>query len=418
MKHLICLFLAFFGWSVLTDAQVDQLFERAKRKAEQRANRKIDQGIDKGLDKVVEDSAKGRKKNKKKEKEEKEPEEGAEERTNMDGASASGDGSAKADASIAVWTERYDFQPGAEIIFYDDLEGESSGEITSKWAYTKGVLEVAEITGTGKGMIGDLHTHPNWEKGFLLPEEYTIEFDAWMDPERSRNQYTYRVDFMSGTYDKKVIALTVRPGELDMGNLFNGKVPGSTKESAVGKWAHISISVNGNSVKGYYDQYRLFNVRIPGDARPDLFLLSACCPHDDHPYAFLVDNVKVAAGAHAKYKEEVLKGRIVTHNILFEVDRADLLPRSYAEIKRIADLMSEDPSLDFTVEGHTDSDGSDEHNAELSLARAKAVVKAMTDMGIEAKRLKTSGKGEQEPMAPNDSPEGKAKNRRVVFVKT
>ncbi|MBK9629006.1 MAG: hypothetical protein IPO56_15270 [Flavobacteriales bacterium] len=89
MKHLICLFLAFFGWSVLTDAQVDQLFERAKRKAEQRANRKIDQGIDKGLDKV-EDSAKGGKKNKKKEKEEKEPEEGAEERTNMDGASASG----------------------------------------------------------------------------------------------------------------------------------------------------------------------------------------------------------------------------------------------------------------------------------------------------------------------------------------
>jgi OOP family OmpA-OmpF porin len=140
MKHLICLFLAFFGWSVLTDAQVDQLFERAKRKAEQRANRKIDQGIDKGLDKV-EDSAKGGKKNKKKEKEEKEPEEGAEERTNMDGASASGDGSAKADASIAVWTERYDFQPGAEIIFYDDLEGESSGEIPSKWAYTKGVLE-------------------------------------------------------------------------------------------------------------------------------------------------------------------------------------------------------------------------------------------------------------------------------------
>ena len=128
--------------------------------------------------------------------------------------------------------------------------------------------------------------------------------------------------------------------------------------------------------------------------------------------------IDVAAGAHAKYKEEVLKGRIVTHNILFEVDRADLLPRSYAEIKRIADLMSEDPSLDFTVEGHTDSDGSDEHNAELSLARAKAVVKAMTDMGIEAKRLKTSGKGEQEPMAPNDSPEGKAKNRRVVFVKT
>lgn len=411
MKYLITVLLAFFGWSINAEAQFDKILDRAKRKTEQRVDRAIDKGIDKGLDGVEGTAKEGVKKKDK---------EGAEEPDQQEAstdAAVVSDKEEGADGTIRVWTERYDFQAGAEIIFYDAFEDEEAGEIPSKWAYTKGVLEVAEVDGAGKAVIGDLHTHPNWPSGFTLPSRYTIEYDVWMYPEDFPNQYSYRLDFHAGDYDHALIALTVRPGAMDMGNLYNGRVPDQKPEDARGKWAHISLSVNGNSVKGYYDQYRMFNVRLPGDARPDLFSLSTCCPHPDHPYAFLVDNVKVAAGAHPRYKEEVLKGRIVTHNILFGSDRSDLLPRSYAEIKRIADLMKEDEGIRFRVEGHTDNEGSDEHNRELSKARASAVVKALVDMGIEGKRLQAEGKGEQEPTAPNDTPEGKAKNRRVVFVK-
>jgi OOP family OmpA-OmpF porin len=73
--------------------------------------------------------------------------------------------------------------------------------------------------------------------------------------------------------------------------------------------------------------------------------------------------------------------------------------------------------LNFSVEGHTDSDGDDANNQKLSEARGKSVMKKLIEMGISANRLKSNGFGESKPIDNNSTPEGKANNRRVEFVK-
>ena len=120
--------------------------------------------------------------------------------------------------------------------------------------------------------------------------------------------------------------------------------------------------------------------------------------------------------AHPKYKEEVLEGRIVTNNIHFEVNSAEIIPRSYAEVKRFADMMQEHPDKSFEIVGHTDDQGADDYNLDLSKQRSESVKKALIEMGISADRLTTNGFGESQPLAENGTPEGRAKNRRVEFI--
>ena len=79
--------------------------------------------------------------------------------------------------------------------------------------------------------------------------------------------------------------------------------------------------------------------------------------------------------------------------------------------------MNQHPEINFSVEGHTDSDGDTKFNQNLSEQRSKAVVNTLIDMGIADKRLVSKGFGESVPVAENKSPEGKANNRRVEFVK-
>jgi len=79
--------------------------------------------------------------------------------------------------------------------------------------------------------------------------------------------------------------------------------------------------------------------------------------------------------------------------------------------------MQKQPSLKFSVEGHTDSDGEEAFNLKLSKERAKTVMDKLIAMGIDSSRLKYTGWGETKPIDNNNTPEGKANNRRVEFVK-
>ncbi len=79
--------------------------------------------------------------------------------------------------------------------------------------------------------------------------------------------------------------------------------------------------------------------------------------------------------------------------------------------------MEQDPSLKFEVQGHCDNTGSDAVNDPLSQKRAEAIVARLVEMGIAKDRLSADGKGSHEPIADNSTEEGRAKNRRVEFVK-
>ena len=107
----------------------------------------------------------------------------------------------------------------------------------------------------------------------------------------------------------------------------------------------------------------------------------------------------------------------ISYDITFDSGSATLKPESDKEIARIVALMIDNPNSHYEVQGHTDNTGSAASNLKLSQKRAQAVVDRMVKLGVPKDRLTAVGKGQEEPIADNDTEEGRAKNRRVVFVK-
>lgn len=106
---------------------------------------------------------------------------------------------------------------------------------------------------------------------------------------------------------------------------------------------------------------------------------------------------------------------VVLDNIFFEIDKATLLPESKKELEELVDLLTDYPHMRIEINGHTDNTGSDAHNQQLSEARAKAVVHYLLEEKVEKDRLSYAGHGENQPVATNDTPEGRQLNRRVEF---
>jgi len=101
----------------------------------------------------------------------------------------------------------------------------------------------------------------------------------------------------------------------------------------------------------------------------------------------------------------------------FDTDSDAIRPDSKPIVDEIAKLLRTDGQLKLKVEGHTDSSGDAAHNRELSRQRAASVVRAVVDLGIDAKRLQAAGLGADRPLADNATEEGRARNRRVELVK-
>jgi outer membrane protein OmpA-like peptidoglycan-associated protein len=107
---------------------------------------------------------------------------------------------------------------------------------------------------------------------------------------------------------------------------------------------------------------------------------------------------------------------IVLKNVFFETNQAILLPASVSELTRLKLLLEENPAMNIEIRGHTDNVGNDADNQSLSERRAQAVVRFLIENGIASNRLTSKGFGETQPIATNDTPEGRAQNRRTEFV--
>lgn len=106
---------------------------------------------------------------------------------------------------------------------------------------------------------------------------------------------------------------------------------------------------------------------------------------------------------------------ISLNNIFFDFDKATLKPESYPELKRIVSLLKERQAMQIEIAGHADATGPEAYNLQLSERRAKAVVKYLVNEGITDNRISVVFYGESKPLAPNTTPEGRRKNRRVEF---
>ena len=102
-------------------------------------------------------------------------------------------------------------------------------------------------------------------------------------------------------------------------------------------------------------------------------------------------------------------------NIFFDFDKATLRSESTNELQRLTKLLNDVPSLKIEISGHTDSKGADDYNKKLSNSRAKSVVDNLIKAGITADRLTFAGYGEEQPIATNDTDDGRQLNRRTEF---
>lgn len=116
------------------------------------------------------------------------------------------------------------------------------------------------------------------------------------------------------------------------------------------------------------------------------------------------------------FTEKDTIGAVALINIEFESGSSEIKRESFDEIQNIANSLMKNDDLKLQINGHTDNVGSEEDNMKLSQERADAVKMKLIQMGISSKRLRTKAYGESKPIAPNDTPENKRKNRRTEFV--
>jgi outer membrane protein OmpA-like peptidoglycan-associated protein len=117
------------------------------------------------------------------------------------------------------------------------------------------------------------------------------------------------------------------------------------------------------------------------------------------------------------HAQKTERGMVVTiGDVLFATDRADLNPNGMATVRRLAEVMMQNPDRTVSVEGFTDSTGSAAHNQQLSERRAASVAQALTSMGVPSERVATRGYGAAYPVASNDSAANRQLNRRVEIV--
>ncbi len=109
------------------------------------------------------------------------------------------------------------------------------------------------------------------------------------------------------------------------------------------------------------------------------------------------------------------EAKIILNNVFFETAKWDLLPESNAELDRLAKLLTDYPNIRIEISGHTDNTGSKTFNVQLSKNRAESVVNGLVSRGILASRMEFAGYADQQPIATNDTPEGRQLNRRVEF---
>jgi outer membrane protein OmpA-like peptidoglycan-associated protein len=168
--------------------------------------------------------------------------------------------------------------------------------------------------------------------------------------------------------------------------------------------------VRKNIGKAYIDQYRVCATNTLPTGADKVYIKA-------DRYGIKIKNFRLAAGGDDKYQKIVTDGKFITHGILFDVNKSSIKPESMGALNEIAKLMKAHNDLKFEIDGHTDSDGNADLNMKLSKERADAVKSKLVKMGNDDASLSTKGFGATKPIDKNDTPEGKANNRRVEFIK-
>jgi OmpA-OmpF porin, OOP family len=438
-------------------AQIIDPKKTAKRSAENRANSKLDQGINKGFDKIEEGIGNIFKKKEKK-KSENETSQSSQNQENNDGNTNSSQTSkSKSSNSPSAETagsnnktnmktySKFDFVSGEKVLAFDDFSTTNVGDFPLGWNTnsTAEIVKVGDNPNKWLFMSKDGFFQPDYVKD--LPENFTLEFDV-LTRYNSNNLLTYSLYLSSvagnvkqdlaNRYITNGIYFNWRPGIKSGGYILyeNSEKSGENKDLNIEQFeasditepilAKISIWRQKSRLRMYVNQTKVLDLPQAFEAKLKYNVFKFRTSYmnyanrRDNDDEFMVSNVRYAVGAPDTRNKLITEGKLVTRGILFDVNSDKIKPESYGILKEIGTVLKENADVKVKIIGHTDSDGDDAKNLDLSKRRATSVKAALSsEFGIDAARLETDGKGETEPSDPNTTPQGKANNRRVEFVK-
>lgn len=427
------LFLLLICLATQVQGQIINPKIKAKRAAENRVNNRIDKNIDKGMDEA--ETAIGNL-FKKKDKENQQEETATSTGTQPEGKSSkvNAAGSGKPGQS----TSFLDFVPGTNLIFSDNFEQDALMDFPAKWNSTGSgkVVTIDGIPGKWLEISHDTYVNPVLDQ--VLPENCTIEFDLVL---RVQGQQRTPMIFFGLTevtdivreniyYKEKFYTKIARYAEPNGKELEYGiKFPplGNKNDFPLTKYNNkilrVSMALNKERMRVYLDQTKI--VDLPRILSPKLrnnFYLQNGEVVPASEIGMFVGNVRIAgADTDARsllVKDLLEKGKASTSDILFDVNKEVIKPSSYPVINQIGTALKSNPSLRIKIVGHTDADGDPATNKALSEKRAASVKNyLMYKYDIAEERMQAAGKGASQPVAENSTDSGKARNRRVEFIK-
>jgi OmpA-OmpF porin, OOP family len=329
------------------------------------------------------------------------------------GSTSSGGGAVKSE-NMSLYT-KYDFIPGDKTIFYDDLSGEEVGEFPSRWKLSEGVFEVAKKGDMTLVMCSDEgELRPKMTPG--LPDRYTVEWEIFSNGAEQKGHWYY-IHILDAN-EKTIASFDLTDGKSTKVTIFDKEMASKELPSQLGRGIHaMRIMATKTTMKCYVDNERVANIPDIEYFEPATFRIH-CDPWDDQGNPMLFGKFRVAEGGKSMRQQLDETGKIITHGILFDSGSDVIKGESFKTLAEIGQLLSDDPNLRLSIEGHTDSDGEDAYNQDLSQRRAASVKSYLVGNNqIDAARLESNGFGETKPIDVNTSPEGKANNRRVELVK-
>lgn len=436
MKKLLLLLVCFSCASLVQAQLIKKLGDRAKNKLEQKAGEKVDKSIDDAVD------GKSGTKSKSESKSEVETDDGEVKVKKEDGETKVKTESKNPDGLKAY--SKYDFIPGEKVLAFENFERTDIGDFPTKWN-TNATAEVVTINnkeGKWLKISKEGAFHPEFITS--LPDNFTLEFDLavndnWRGTHMSVNIANLKSpeDFVNYYHyiswrENYAVQVQLRPsqsGNTKARSKITAGVSGNHPihndvdftgwNNAGNNFVHISMWRQGQRLRVYANSEKIWDLPRAFDATSKFnavtFGVQGSYGEDDY---MLLGNIRLAVGAPDTRNKLITEGKFVTTGILFDVNSDKIKPESYGTLKDIAAVLKDNEQVRVKIIGHTDNDGDDAKNLELSKKRAASVrIVLTTEFGIDGTRFETDGMGESKPAAPNTTPEGKAQNRRVEFIK-
>jgi len=321
---------------------------------------------------------------------------------------------------------KFDFIPGAKVIFFDDFSQDNVGDFPALW-FSNGSGEVVTLNnfpGKWLNITAPGGYYP--ERDLLTTENFTVEFDLICNFEEGES-FGLGFFIVSGNVKDPNeggaipgvagTKTTISPSDISFSGYDKGEytIDGSSNNiMKSGEKVHFSYWIQKQRMRIYVNEKKVVDSPriLPAGYKFNILRFEL---DESKPY---ISNFRVAAGLPDMRNKLITDGKLVTYGIYFDVNSDKVKPESYGTLKEIAGVLNEVPDVKVKIFGHTDSDGDDAKNMDLSKRRAASVKAELAkSFGVNAERLTTDGMGESKPVAPNDTPVNKALNRRVEFIK-